>query len=382
VVLKKFISLWFVQRYEIIANFARMVEAKSIETLSVSFTAGVIAGTGLSAAGPALPLTLLSLLLLPLVFRHRMIRLPSAGSVTVMALTFLLLGMFCAWNGAQAGIPLLSPLEDAATRSADALRNFIDSLPFGQKETAPLLKALLTGDRSGLSPETVAAFRGSGASHILALSGLHMGVIYLIFDKLAPLIGQSRTARRLRYAAILTGAAFFTLMTGAGPSIVRAFLFIAIRETLRLTGRPCRPVKVLALALLVQLVMDPGVIRSLGFQLSYLAMAGILLLYPILERWYPESARWDPFRRIWKMAALSISCQVFTAPLAWLRFHSFPTYFLLTNLLALPLTSALMGTSLLTLGLEAIGFCPSLLFTATDFLARLLLWILTVIASM
>ena len=359
-----------------------MVEAKSIETLSVSFTAGVIAGTGLSAAGPALPLTLLSLLLLPLVFRHRMIRLPSAGSVTVMALTFLLLGMFCAWNGAQAGIPLLSPLEDAATRSADALRNFIDSLPFGQKETAPLLKALLTGDRSGLSPETVAAFRGSGASHILALSGLHMGVIYLIFDKLAPLIGQSRTARRLRYAAILTGAAFFTLMTGAGPSIVRAFLFIAIRETLRLTGRPCRPVKVLALALLVQLVMDPGVIRSLGFQLSYLAMAGILLLYPILERWYPESARWDPFRRIWKMAALSISCQVFTAPLAWLRFHSFPTYFLLTNLLALPLTGALMGTSLLTVGLEAIGFCPSLLFTATDFLARLLLWILTVIASM
>ena len=55
------------------------------------------------------------------------------------------------------------------------------------------------------------------------------------------------------------------------------------------------------------------------------------------------------------MAALSISCQVFTAPLAWLRFHSFPTYFLLTNLLALPLTGALMGTSLLTLGLEAIG---------------------------
>ena len=82
------------------------------------------------------------------------------------------------------------------------------------------------------------------------------------------------------------------------------------------------------------------------------------------------------------MAALSISCQVFTAPLAWLRFHSFPTYFLLTNLLALPLTGALMGTSLLTLGLEAIGLCPPLLLTATDFLARLLLWILTVISSM
>ena len=359
-----------------------MVEAKSIETLSVSFTAGVIAGTGLSGAGPALPLALLSLLLLPLVFRHRLIRLPSAGSVTVMALTFLLLGMFCAWNGAQPGIPLLSPLEDVAIRSADALRGFIDSIPFGQKETAPLLKALLTGDRSGLSPETVAAFRGSGASHLLALSGLHMGVIYLIFDKLSPIIGQSRTARKVRYAFILTGAGFFTLMTGAGPSIVRAFLFIAIRETLRLTGRPCRSGKVLALALLVQLVMDPGVIRSLGFQLSYLAMAGIFLLYPILEKWYPEGSPRDPFRRIWQMAALSISCQVFTGPLAWLRFHSFPTYFLLTNLLALPLTSALMGASLLTLILSVPGMCPAMLITITNGLGRLLLFVLEVIASM
>ena len=370
------------QRYEIIANFARMVEAKSIETLSVAFTAGVIAGTGLSGAGPALPFLLLVLLLVPFAFYRRLGRLPSAGSAAVLALTFLILGMFCAWNGAQPGISLHSFPETFAARAVENLRALIDTLPFRADETAPLLKALLTGDRSGLSRETTAVFRESGASHILALSGLHIGIIYLIFDKLTRLIGNTGAARILRYAAILSGAGFFTLMTGAGPSIVRAFLFIAIGETLRLTGRPRNSVRVLALALLVQLVLDPPVIRSLGFQLSYLAMAGIFLLYPLLEKWYPEGSPRNPLRYIWNMAALSISCQAFTAPLAWLRFHAFPVYFLITNLLAIPLTTLLMGSSVLTVGLSAFGACPDLLVKTTDGLSRLLLFVLEVIASM
>ena len=370
------------QRYEIITNFARMVEAKSIETLSVTFTAGVIAGTGLSGAGPALPCLLLFLIILPLFFYHRLVRLPSEGSAAVMAVTFLLLGIFCAWNGAQPGISLHTSLEALASRAVEGLRRHISSLPFQADETASLLKALLTGDRSGLSPQTKAVFRESGASHLLALSGLHIGIIYLIFDKLTSLIGHTEKARILRYAGIVSAAGFFTLMTGAGPSIVRAFLFITIGETLRLTGRPRSSLRVLSLALLVQLVLDPSAIRSLGFQLSYLALAGISLLNPILEKWYPEGRFPDPFRSIWKTATLSISCQAFTAPLVWLRFHTFPTYFLITNLLAIPLTTALMGIAILTVTLSAFGGCPVLLIKITDGVSRLLLFVLEVISSM
>lgn len=359
-----------------------MVEAKSIETLSVTFTAGVIAGTGLSGAGPALPCLLLILLILPFVFYRRLVHMPPAGSAAVLAAAFLMLGIFCAWNAAQPGISIHSIPESVAARAVEKLRSLISSIPFRSDGTAPLLRALLTGDRSGLSRETTAVFRESGASHILALSGLHIGIIYLIFDKLSQLIGHTGTARGLRYAAILTGAGFFTLMTGAGPSIVRAFLFIAIGETLRLTGRPRNSVRVLALALLIQLVLDPAAIRSLGFQLSYLAMAGIFLLFPILEKWYPEGSSRNPVRRIWNMAALSISCQVFTAPLAWLRFHTFPVYFLITNLLAIPLTTLLMGASVASIGLSAFGACPEFLITTTDGLCRLLLFVLEVIASM
>jgi competence protein ComEC len=266
--------------------------------------------------------------------------------------------------------------------AGERLKALIADIPFPSEGTAPLLTALLTGDRSELARETVSAFRESGASHILALSGLHLGIIYVLFDRLTRVAGQSLLARKLRFAAIVLGTGFFTLMTGASPSLVRAFLFILINEVLRLTGRPRKASRVLCLALLIQLVLNPSAIRSLGFQLSYLAMAGIFFLYPVLEAWYPSSPGWDPFRRIWKAAALSISCQILTGPLVWLRFHTFPRYFLLTNLLALPLTTLLMACAVGTVALSAAGICPALLIKATDTLCQTLQRVLEIIASM
>jgi competence protein ComEC len=217
---------------------------------------------------------------------------------------------------------------------------------------------------------------------LLALSGLHIGILYLILSKLLWPLGNSLSARRFRYGLILLAAGFFTLMTGASPSIVRAFLFIFLTETARITGRPRDPLRVLATALLIQLVISPSAIVSVGFQLSYLAMTGIFLLYPVLEGWYPESTRFDPVRKIWQAAALSISCQVFTGPLAWFRFHTFPTYFLLTNLLAMPVTTCLMGSAVATLVFRGIGFRSGFLIQVTDALAGLLIWILQTISSM
>jgi competence protein ComEC len=111
-------------------------------------------------------------------------------------------------------------------------------------------------------------------------------------------------------------------------------------------------------------------------------MAGIFLLYPVLESWYPKGPRIDPVRKVWQAAALSISCQVFTGPLAWLRFRTFPTYFLLTNLLAMPFTTLLMGSAVVTLVLRGLHCCPGFLVTATDALAGALVRILEIISSM
>ena len=352
---------------------------KSIESLSLFFTAGVALGTVLITASPGL---LLPFLASPFFLQSRMLRWREEVSVGLLLATFLLLGVFCARSAALPVADDGTWLEEVAADAVGRLRVFIGTLPFSSEGTAPLLQALLTGDRSGLSADTVAVFRGSGASHLLALSGLHMGILYLLFDACTKPMGNSPAARLIRFGLIIGAALFFTLMTGAGPSIVRAFLFIGLNETLRLLHRPRKATRVFCVALLIQLAMDPAVIGSLGFQLSYLAMAGIFLLYPVLEKWYPEGSRYNPLRWLWNTAALSISCQVFTAPLAWLRFHTFPKYFLLTNLMALPLTTLLLTSAVATIGLSAVGLCPQLLITATDGLGRLLLWVLETICAM
>lgn len=360
-----------------------MERMKSIEALSVVFTAGIVAGTLLFAGTSfTLPAVLFPLLTLPLLLKERLLALPEKTALCIVLGTFLLLGVFCARASALPFADGTSWIQSVAEGAAGRLRALIDAAGWKSETTAPLLKALLTGDRSGLSAQTVSVFRDSGASHLLALSGLHIGIIYLIFDRLTWVMGRSKPARYLRYGLIVSGAGFYTLMTGAGPSIVRAFLFILIGETLRLLSRPRKASRVLCLALFIQLLLDPPAIRSLGFQLSYLAMAGIFLLYPALEKWYPEGSRWNPLRRTWQAAALSISCQLFTAPLVWLRFHTFPRHFLLTNLLAIPLTTTLVGTSLFTLLLLGIGCCPPVLLSATDALASLLVRLLEIISSM
>jgi len=369
-----------------------MEDVRNMATVSLPFAAGVAgcaalaggAASGLraadtAAAGIAAAAVLSAASgLLALLFRRKTGPLP-------YIFLFFCLGCFCFLSRAllpQAETP--GPAGRLAAGALSGLRRLIAALPFTHGSTHSLVAALLTGDRSGLTAEQTAAFRASGASHILALSGLHLGVIYLIVSKLLSIVGNTPFLRRLRSVLIVAFSGFYTLATGAGPSIVRAFLFILIRETCSLfPERRTSPVRILMTALTLQLAFRPEVITSLGFQLSYLAMTGITLLYPRLSAWYPDNGRaFQPIRRIWQAAALAVSCQIFTAPLAWIRFHSFPKYFIITNLLALPLTSALMAASVAAIAFQALGGCPALLADAVDFLAQSLLFVLDVISSL
>ena len=350
-----------------------------IEALTVCFTAGVALGT---LPGPSYLLAMILDTLLCL-----MILIPSAGRI--LPVTFLLAGVLCSLTSAF-GSPAAGPglVGRLAEGSAEGVRALIDSLPFPSSETAPILKAFLTGDRSSLPRETTAVFRSSGASHLLAVSGLHIGVIYLIFRRIGSIFGNFPAVRAARSLLTMAAAGFFTVMVGGSPSSVRAFLFIVISETALLAGRKRDSLKVLCLALFLQLAAFPEMIRSVGFQLSYAAMLGIFLLYPAMDSWYPAPERpapalSNPLRRIWQGAALSISCQVFTAPLSWHYFHSFPRYFLLTNLLALPLTTGIIALSIATIFLAILPFGPpELLISLTDSAVSLLLDILETISSM
>ena len=352
-----------------------MVVEKDIVAVSIPFSAGVVAAALVPPGGDA-PYWLAAGSCLAAA--GLLCVLAGRGARTGAALAlFFALGLLCG-AGAAAGGPMPDSAWAGAARARDALLRAVDGAGFRHPGTAALLKALLAGQRDGLDHGTVAAFRAAGASHILALSGLHLGILYGILQQALAWLGRSRTAVLLRSATAVGAAAFYLAMTGASPSLVRAFLFILFNETARLLpGRRRRPVNVFCAALTVQLAVSPGVVHSLGFQLSYLAMLGIILIHPRLDAWYPQSARWDPLRRLWTAVSLTLSCQAFTAPLAWLRFHTFPKYFLLTNLGALPLTEAFILCALPTL----LPGCPQAIKNLAEHLGQTLLAFLETVAA-
>ena len=299
-------------------------------------------------------------------------------------------GAFTGSHGSLATLTSVPWRPDAAEAFGEAMRNAIDRIPFKETDTNALIKALLTGDRVNLPQEITETFRESGASHILALSGLHLGIIYGIVQHSLSAAGNSRTAIYIRASVTIVLCGFYTLATGAGPSIVRAFLFIFLNEVARATRRHHTTGSIWCSALIIQIVMSPSSVRSAGFQLSYAAMAGIAFIYPRLRDFWPSrhkdptsiAARTDILRRIWESAALSVSCQITTGPLAYIYFRSLPKNFLLTNLLALPLTAALIPAALATTALHSSGICPQVAIRITEWLAQTLLYCLEIIAGM
>jgi competence protein ComEC len=269
----------------------------------------------------------------------------------------------------------------------EKMKGAVDAIHFENERTGLIIKALLTGEKSGIPNDVTQAFRNIGASHILALSGLHLGIIYAIVRFITRLSGNSRKAKYLRSAVIIFICGFYTLATGAGPSIVRAFIFITIGECARLSGRSATLKRILMISVLIHLSITPSAIKEVSFQLSYAAIAGIAYIFPWLQGFWPGDRHEDAVltrcaRWIWDSAAMSISCQITTGPLAYLYFGTFPQYFLLTNLIAVPLAGLIIPAALLVAALTAAGGCPAFLISVTEWLVTALTDSLSIIASM
>jgi competence protein ComEC len=195
------------------------------------------------------------------------------------------------------------------------------------------------------------------------------------------LAGGFPKARVFQGILCILTCTIYSLATGAGASIIRALIFVIIREIAKLSHRQPDLKDILASSLIIQLTICPSDISDIGFQLSYAAIAGIAWIHPYLKDIWPEDS--EPIlKRIWDSASISISCQLTTGPLAWLYFGTFPQYFILTNLIALPLTGLIIPAALLTAVLSAMGICPNLLIQGTEMLVNALCSSLEIIASM
>lgn len=240
--------------------------------------------------------------------------------------------------------------------------------PHLSSDTSGLLKALLLGNRSGLDPNLSRAYQQAGVAHLLAVSGLHVGILSGILALLLRPIRILRQGRGTQVGFTLCCLWGYAWLAGFSASIVRASVLFSLLALALLLGRGRESLHFLALAALILLALiDPQWLFQPGFQMSFAAVWAILHFYPaLMQTWL---FRRGPAKAIGAWTALSLSAQVGVLPISLYYFHQFPTLFLVSNLLLVPFVGLVVSGGLLVLGLRALGIDPPLFFQGYDILA-------------
>jgi len=219
------------------------------------------------------------------------------------------------------------------------------------------LMALVVGDRSRLPQSLKTEFSDSGLIHIIAVSGLHIGIIYYLLT----LIFSRFTERRRWYHSLFVMVILFlyAAVCGLSPSAIRAVVMMSIIELAYLIKREHNPLSTLCCAAFVVLVIDPYNIYSVGFWLSFSAVWGLMAFYPFLMSICPFKNKYVKLY-LYSSACVAIIAQMATLPVSLLSFHRFPTYFLINNLLIVDFIYPIIGLSILSIILASIvpiGIC-------------------------
>lgn len=248
----------------------------------------------------------------------------------------------------------------------------------GDNSQSAILTAFVTGSKESIGKSTKETFRSSGAAHLLALSGLHVGILFMILNKITALFSLTLAARRMRVLVVVGCTAAFLAITGFIPSLARAIIMAAICSIAKVWGYRIARAETLVITAFLLICYNPQVVASIGFQLSFAAMAGIMLIMPTLS----ESLKRVMERRrgrgmasrtiCWcaeRIAApllLTISCQITTLPLCLYYFQSFSNYYLITNLIAIPVVAITLYMLTAALAIDALA-----LFIQSDLLTSL-----------
>ena len=212
------------------------------------------------------------------------------------------------------------------------------------EEQLPVVAALTLGCKNDLDENVREIYSVAGISHVLALSGMHVGIVWLILDLLLKpivLIRKGRWIKWLLSTACLWGFAF---VVGLEASVVRAVIMCMLMELAKLSGGRALSLNTLAIAAVVMLFYNPFYLYDVGFQLSFVAVASIALFYPLIYRMF------DWKNRFWYYVggtiSVSVAAQLGTAPIVMYYFSNFSVYFLLANLVAALLVPFIIGGTL------------------------------------
>lgn len=242
----------------------------------------------------------------------------------------------------------------------------------GEQEQA-IAMALILGVTDDIDTDLVNAYSASGAMHVLAVSGLHVGIIYaLILFLLQPFQRYSWSRWFIAVTSLICLWAF-AFVTGLSPSVLRAVTMFSFMAIARPFGIRTNIYNTLAASAFVLLIFNPFLIMSVGFQLSYLAVLGIVYLQrPIYQLWVCNTWITD---WVWKITCISIAAQLTTFSLGLLYFHQFPVYFLVSNLFVIPLSTFVLVLGIVLLALQFFSPVANVLGFLLEWLIKALNWI-------
>lgn len=208
-------------------------------------------------------------------------------------------------------------------------------------EELAVLSALTVGDKDDLSEDIIETYSVTGASHVLALSGMHIGFLYaLLWFLFSPLWKRIRYLKPILLLVIVLLLWGFAFLTGLSPSVVRSVVMFSILALSCLQTEKPLSSNTLIVTAFCMLLYNPCWLFDVGFQLSFTAVAAILMFYPRFYALCPVSH--SVFRKLWGLMSVSVAAQIGAAPLVLLYFGRFSTHFLVTNLWVIPLVSIVM----------------------------------------
>lgn len=237
-----------------------------------------------------------------------------------------------------------------------------------------ITSALLLGQKNFLTIDVKSTFADTGAMHILAVSGLHVGILFLMLNLLFKPIANGRWGRAV--AAILSVLIIWLYagITGFSASVTRASLMFSLFLVADIVNRDKNTYNILAASAFLILLYQPNMLAEVGFQLSYAAVFSIVTLHPYIYKWLSFKSKFIDF--FWSISAVSIAAQIGTVPISLYYFNQFPTTFLFSNLIAIPAATAIFVSGISILGFSFIlpsvaafiGKCLTLIIGGLHFL--------------
>ena len=330
----------------------RLLDNAPLLRLAVCLIVGIVIANYVPLALSVLPALAVMVVVTLLLWKYENLQ-----SIAILA-CFLLVGMFLMQRHLSASDESvsMSRLDNSKAYFLNQRGMLLDRLADSgvDGDAYAVVAAMALGDKSALTHEIRDTYSVSGASHVLALSGLHLGIIYGLLWLLLP----HRRWPAVSQTVILIAIWLYVLLVGMPVSVVRSAVMLTVYGILSIAHRNKMSVKALAFTAIVMLLWNPEWLFDIGFQLSFMAVLAILLFVPVFEDMfsaqYLQEHRW--IRRVWGLMAVSVSAQIGVAPLIAYYFGRLSTYFLLTNFIVLPAAYLILGFSLIVLLFPSLAY--------------------------